>query len=684
MNKILAATAAFGLGAVLASCGGGSADPGTSRPGAAGDGGTAAGGGTSSCGLGEGTSGIEGTGLRRKLTGRITDVKSSGAGSNTVVTVGTACFTASGASVFQGSAPASLADLRVDQIIAAEGEFDSTSASYANTIYILQGAGSPSPQSVQELRFAAQRGVNDWGTANWGPEVVLEPSASVIIDGVSAGAGDLVVAADEIALVTGDLTFDSDHNPSGLLSGHRIEINHLLDGPIDALDLANARMSVLGVVVSLDGTTRFEPGSSSLQVGMRVRVSGHPTASGDVAATLVARSDALGDYLVTDFITAIDPAARRLQIGALVVDYASAVLQGSPAQGLRVGDHVRVTGTRTGATLMATSVAYLSPQLPGVPGDLVSLSGIVTGVTSPSYVTVDGYAVTVTDAALQVCELAPRLNAPAALDGMLQPTGPILATDFCAGQAQGHFVGVVTIGNTDYYGDALLTADGSLRLYVGGPYADDGAHQVAKPKASEQFVGNVAIAGLGVRGSGVIIGQECATASAVGPFCGKNTLGNIQLTVTAEGLHGEIQIDGGASASWELKLANWNNFYVVPATGAAIAGQYQEELAEFTSAGDTIITVGPAGSLSLHSTRSGCIGTGTLAPHLDGKFNVYDASFSLHGCMAPYSYLNGAYAGLATTTPGNYWDYDSWLLIWASSTDAAAANTAITMLADQL
>ena len=72
-----------------------------------------------------------------------------------------------------------------------------------------------------------------------------------------------------------------------------------------------------------------------------------------------------------------------------------------------------------------------------------------------------------------------------------------------------------------------------------------------------------------------------------------------------------------------------------------------------------------------------------MAPHLDGKFNVYDVSFNLNGCMAPYSYLNGAYAGLATTTPGSYWDYDSWLLIWASSTDAAAANTAITMLATE-
>src|SRR4029077_20647720 len=113
-------------------------------------------------------------------------------------------------------------------------------------------------------------------------------------------------------------------------------------------------------------------------------------------------------------------------------------------------------------------------------------------------------------------------------------------------------------------------ADGSLRLYVGGPYANGGNLQLAKPKASEQFVGKVAITGLGVRGSGVVIGQECATASAVGPFCGNNTLGNIQLTVAAEGLHGEIQVDAGASARWELNLAPWNNYYVLPASGAAI------------------------------------------------------------------------------------------------------------------
>lgn len=35
----------------------------------------------------------------------------------------------------------------------------------------------------------------------------------------------------------------------------------------------------------------------------------------------------------------------------------------------------------------------------------------------------------------------------------------------------------------------FLTADGSMRLYGGGPYSDSGALQVSRPAASQQFVG---------------------------------------------------------------------------------------------------------------------------------------------------------------------------------------------------
>jgi len=384
-------------------------------------------GGQGSCGLGGATGGIEGTGVRQKLTGRITGITVSD--TDTTVAVGSTCFAAGGARVYQGGAAASLSDLQVAQLIAAEGNFSGQSGNYASSIYILQSAGSGPLQSVQELRMWDQLSAGDWGTANWGPEVMLAPSATVLIDGVQVPAAGLTVDKDEIALVTGVLTFDPPHDQLGLLTAGRIEIAHLLDGPIDAIDLGHAVATVLGMTVYLDGQTLLEP--STLQVGMRVRVSGHPTAFGGVAATLIAQSNASGEYLVTNFISSVDPGSKQLKIGGVSVDYTAAMLQGFSADGPQAGDHVRVKGSRSGTTLVATSIAYISPHLPGSAGNLVSLLGIVTAVASPSEVSVDGYAVSVTDVAIQACGVSPQLGIAASLDGTLQPSGDILAADFC-------------------------------------------------------------------------------------------------------------------------------------------------------------------------------------------------------------------------------------------------------------
>ncbi len=373
------------------------------------------------------TTGIEGTGLRNKLTGRITGITVADA--NTTVAVGPTCFAAGGASVYQGGAVASLAALQVDQIIAAEGDFSAQSGNYASSIYILQSGGNAPLQSVQELRIWGQKSAGYWGTANWGPDVMLAPSATVLIDGVQVPAAGLTVDVDEMALVTGMLTFDPPYDQLGLLTAGRIEIAHLLDGPIDAIDLAHAVATVLGMTVYLDGQTRLDP--STLQVGMRVRVSGHPTAFGGVAATLIAHSNASGEYLVTNFISSIDPGSKRLKIGGVSVDYTAAMLQEFSADGPQAGDHVRVKGSLSGTTLVATSMAYISPHLPGSAGNLVSLLGIVTAVASPSEVSVDGYAVSVTDVATQACGVSPQLGIAATLDGTLQPSGDILAADFC-------------------------------------------------------------------------------------------------------------------------------------------------------------------------------------------------------------------------------------------------------------
>ena len=248
----------------------------------------------------------------------------------------------------------------------------------------------------------------------------------------------------------------------------------------------------------------------------------------------------------------------------------------------------------------------------------------------------------------------------------------------------GRFVGTVTINNTKYFGDALLTSDGAVRLYVGGPYDDSGALQQSKPGGSAQFVGNVNVQGYQASGSGLIIAQECASPHEPLVACGSNAYGEIdisQASLSSGDIQGQIRVDANDTLStWTLNLSPWNNYYVLPARPEDVAGQYQEELAEFALDGDTSLNVDRAGNVFLQSAQSSCSGNGTLTPHLDGTFNVYDVALTIEGCSEPYAYLNGKFAGLATTTPSDYWAYDSLLRVWLSNPDGAPTPVAVTML----
>ena len=62
------------------------------------------------------------------------------------------------------------------------------------------------------------------------------------------------------------------------------------------------------------------------------------------------------------------------------------------------------------------------------------------------------------------------------------PPSAIGARGTSAPDSEGHgrFIGVVRIGNIDYFGDALVAEDGRMRLYVGGPYATSDLLQVTR------------------------------------------------------------------------------------------------------------------------------------------------------------------------------------------------------------
>jgi hypothetical protein len=294
-------------------------------------------------------------------------------------------------------------------------------------------------------------------------------------------------------------------------------------------------------------------------------------------------------------------------------------------------------------------------------------------------VLVDGQPATLSD--LEVGQIVEVL-------GSIDPESGNLDAERITGKvlpgSHGRYWGIVTIDGVDYFGDALLTVDGAIRLYVGGADgaidALSGVLETTRPPSSAQLVGTFYVQEGLALGSGVIIGQGCATATPI-RFCGDTASAEISLRVDPEIVQGEIQVTTRAGEeTWLLDLGDQSNYYVLSADPQYLAGQYQEALAEFNVGADMIISVDSDGRLFFQSAPSSCVANGTLAPHPDGSFNVYDVELTLESCTGAYAYLNGAYEGFATTTPSSYWNYDFLLRAWLSKPDGASPAAAVTLL----
>jgi hypothetical protein len=261
------------------------------------------------------------------------------------------------------------------------------------------------------------------------------------------------------------------------------------------------------------------------------------------------------------------------------------------------------------------------------------------------------------------------------MSGAPEPDAPAPA----ALKPDGRFVGDVTIDDQVYFGDALVTADGAVRLYVGpAGGGSSGAMPVGKTASSLQFVGEVHEEGDHFTGGGVVIGEVCAALPGA-RFCGQDATAGITVTA-ADDLVGELRVSSSSGQEiWQLDLAAWTNYYELEADG--LNSQFREELAEFASDGDTVINIDADGRIFFQSPGSGCIGNGQVSAHGDGGRNVYDVSLVIENCSEAFAHLNGEFEGLATTSPSGYWDYDSNLRAWLSTPDETGDRSALTLWA---
>ena len=118
--------------------------------------------------------------------------------------------------------------------------------------------------------------------------------------------------------------------------------------------------------------------------------------------------------------------------------------------------------------------------------------------------------------------------------------------------------------------------------------------------------------------------------------------------------------------------------YLEPATLEFASGQYTETLAE--AARDAVINLDSGGRFFFQSPQSGCVGNGTLVPHADGIFNVYDVALLVENCASGHEESNGEFEGLATRTVGGGWDYwGDWLVLWLSTPETAPVPQAFVM-----
>jgi hypothetical protein len=97
---------------------------------------------------------------------------------------------------------------------------------------------------------------------------------------------------------------------------------------------------------------------------------------------------------------------------------------------------------------------------------------------------------------------------------------------------QGRYVGTVTIGDVQYFADAMLTADGLIRLYVGGPYDAIGSMPVTVPASSAQLIGTLRGRTNQISGDGLVFGQQCAGSDPI-RFCGDIGQANISIAVAS-------------------------------------------------------------------------------------------------------------------------------------------------------
>jgi len=224
---------------------------------------------------------------------------------------------------------------------------------------------------------------------------------------------------------------------AGNCTADRVDFDDLVKGPVTSVDAAAGTLVVLGQTVLVDADTSFDdniPGASlaGLAAGDIVEVSGMRRADGDIQATRIEAKPAGTTFEVSGVASAVDTAAHKLNVSALVVDYSAATVQNFPGGQPRNGDLIEAHGSSVNASgeLVASSIELKRDDDDRGAGMEVAIEGLITRFVSATDFDVAGKPVTTTSSTRfengSAADLA--LNIKVEAEGQVSASGVLVAT----------------------------------------------------------------------------------------------------------------------------------------------------------------------------------------------------------------------------------------------------------------
>ena len=252
-------------------------------------------------------------------------------------------------------------------------------------------------------------------------------SASFEIDGTAGVQSDLAVG--DVVTVVGTVNENgSDAQASS------VSFDDVVEGPVSAVNVGAATLTVLGQTVLVDAGTSFDDNISpasldGIKVGDIVEVSGFRRADGSVVATRIEAKPAGGEFEVTGLVSNLS--GVTLSINALSVDFSAAQLDDFPGGSPENGQLIEAKGSTIGSAgeLVATRLEFKGNTLGGDNGDRAEIEGFVTRFVSAADFDVEGIPVSAGSGTTYVngsaADLA--LNRKLEVEGTINASGTLVA-----------------------------------------------------------------------------------------------------------------------------------------------------------------------------------------------------------------------------------------------------------------